>query len=199
MDPHAGVMPAPVFRQGAGRLCLDFIRTLRFRGTPQATEELVDEHALAAWAQTFAFLPPDQGAPMTASDVQNARRLREAVYELVLVSRSDDRTATPADPAVASVETAAQAPTPVPSLGSDGSLLWSATTPASSLLSLIARDTLDLVTSPLTSRVRDCAGPYCGALFLDSSRPGTRRWCSMDTCGNHAKKQGQRAKKANIR
>jgi len=44
------------------------------------------------------------------------------------------------------------------------------------------------------TRVRDCANPHCGVLFLDSSRPGTRRWCSMDTCGNRAKKDTLRHK-----
>ncbi|MCZ0991112.1 CGNR zinc finger domain-containing protein [Streptomyces diastatochromogenes] len=58
----------------------------------------------------------------------------------------------------------------------------------------MARDALDLITSPALDRVRDCAGPTCGALFLDTSRPGTRRWCSMDTCGNRAKKQALRRK-----
>lgn len=34
-------------------------------------------------------------------------------------------------------------------------------------------------------RVRVCPGEECGWLFLD--RRGTRRWCSMQTCGNKAK------------
>lgn len=34
-------------------------------------------------------------------------------------------------------------------------------------------------------RVRACA--RCGWLFLDSSRGGRRRWCSMSTCGNREK------------
>ena len=34
------------FRSGAGRPCLDFIRTLRYRGTPSETEELSDARAL---------------------------------------------------------------------------------------------------------------------------------------------------------
>jgi hypothetical protein len=28
----------------------------------------------------------------------------------------------------------------------------------------------------------------CGGLFLDTSRGGRRRWCSMATCGNKVKK-----------
>lgn len=34
-------------------------------------------------------------------------------------------------------------------------------------------------------RVRSCG--RCGWLFLDSSRGGRRRWCSMSTCGNREK------------
>ncbi|MGH1554964.1 CGNR zinc finger domain-containing protein, partial [Streptomyces sp. L7] len=52
------------------------------------------------------------------------------------------------------------------------------------------------MTSPSLTRVRDCAGPTCGALFLDTSRPGNRRWCSMGTCGNRAKKETLRGRTA---
>jgi predicted RNA-binding Zn ribbon-like protein len=36
-------------------------------------------------------------------------------------------------------------------------------------------------------RVRRCAHPACVLWFYDTSRNGTRRWCSMETCGNRAK------------
>src|SRR5690349_17566087 len=36
-------------------------------------------------------------------------------------------------------------------------------------------------------RVRACANADCVLWFLDTSRPGTRRWCSMATCGNRDK------------
>jgi predicted RNA-binding Zn ribbon-like protein len=36
--------------------------------------------------------------------------------------------------------------------------------------------------------MRQCADAKgCGWLFLDESRAGTRRWCSMGECGNRAK------------
>ncbi|MEV0611906.1 CGNR zinc finger domain-containing protein [Nonomuraea sp. NPDC050404] len=50
---------------------------------------------------------------------------------------------------------------------------------ALSLLSVHAAFTLP------AGRVRTCA--RCGWLFLDSSRGGRRRWCSMSTCGNREK------------
>lgn len=47
-------------------------------------------------------------------------------------------------------------------------------------------DALDLVReSP--GRVRECADPRCPVLFLDTSRNGSRRWCSMERCGARAK------------
>lgn len=36
-------------------------------------------------------------------------------------------------------------------------------------------------------RFRKCAAPDCGALFLDVSKTGRRRWCSMANCGNRNK------------
>ncbi|MEU7037524.1 CGNR zinc finger domain-containing protein [Streptomyces sp. NPDC046237] len=49
-----------------------------------------------------------------------------------------------------------------------------------------ARDYLDLLrTAP--DRIRSCAHDACILHFFDTSRNGTRRWCSMAICGNRAK------------
>ena len=45
----------------------------------------------------------------------------------------------------------------------------------------------DLLAGARLDRVRRCANPECGWLFLDDSRVGKRRWCSMQSCGNRAK------------
>jgi predicted RNA-binding Zn ribbon-like protein len=37
------------------------------------------------------------------------------------------------------------------------------------------------------ARVRNCANPDCPFWFLDTTRSGTRRWCSMTACGNRLK------------
>ncbi|MER6410770.1 CGNR zinc finger domain-containing protein [Streptomyces humidus] len=51
---------------------------------------------------------------------------------------------------------------------------------------LAARDCLTLLaTKP--DRIRGCAHEACALHFLDTSRNGGRRWCSMATCGNRAK------------
>jgi predicted RNA-binding Zn ribbon-like protein len=35
--------------------------------------------------------------------------------------------------------------------------------------------------------------------YLDTSRPGTRRWCSMEACGNQAKSAGLRQQRRQAR
>ncbi|MGW3814695.1 CGNR zinc finger domain-containing protein [Streptomyces sp. NPDC005046] len=51
---------------------------------------------------------------------------------------------------------------------------------------LAARDYLELLdTAP--DRIRHCAHDTCILHFFDTSRNGTRRWCSMAACGNRAK------------
>ena len=43
----------------------------------------------------------------------------------------------------------------------------------------------ELLMAPELARVRECES--CSWLFLDTSRNHTRRWCSMEDCGNVAK------------
>jgi len=40
-----------------------------------------------------------------------------------------------------------------------------------------------LLTSEEAARIRVCAGPDCGWMYVDRSRNGLRRWCQMETCG----------------
>lgn len=179
--------PVTRFRQGAGRLCLDFVRTLRRRGTPEVVEELPNASALRAWAIQCG---PLTGVPLPSESlVREARALREAIHELLTDSAASGRAAVRQR-----LNRFAALQTPSPLLTPEGGLRWQADDPVTAILALLARDALDLAMSPQLARVRECANPRCGALFVDSSRPGTRRWCSMEVCGNQAKKKSLRAK-----
>lgn len=59
----------------------------------------------------------------------------------------------------------------------EGDLNW--------ILAPVIKDARDLLLSDMLSRVRSC--PSCGWLFLDKTKNGTRRWCSMETCGGNVK------------
>jgi predicted RNA-binding Zn ribbon-like protein len=54
------------------------------------------------------------------------------------------------------------------------------------LLVAAVLDALDLVRET-PGRVRECAGPECPVVYLDTSRNRSRRWCSMERCGARAK------------
>ena len=51
----------------------------------------------------------------------------------------------------------------------------------------ILKAAIDLLSSEECGRLRLCANPDCGWVFLDQSRKGNRRWCSMRECGSRAK------------
>ncbi len=53
------------------------------------------------------------------------------------------------------------------------------------LLAPLAEDTMMMLTGVAAGRVRKCEG--CPVHFLDVSKKGSRRWCSMSLCGNKVK------------
>lgn len=128
--------------------------------------------------------------PATDDDLAATRRLR-AAHLRIAYALVDARPPARAD--VALVNRAAAAPPLVPRLA-EGTLALQpgAVEPAHSTL---ARDLQDLVAGPLADRVRVCAAADCGLLFVDASRPGRRRWCSMERCGNRQKTRTYRAQR----
>jgi predicted RNA-binding Zn ribbon-like protein len=120
-------------------------------------------------------------AAATDGDLVAARSLREAIYRL-LRARLDGAQAPRT--AVRTLNAAAAMPPPAPRLGSVAS---SPRAPVSAALSLLAREAIELLGSAAAERVRECASGSCSVLFLDRSRAGRRRWCSMKRCGNRAK------------
>lgn len=64
------------------------------------------------------------------------------------------------------------------------------------LLGPLAEATMMLFTAAPAERIRKCEG--CPVHFLDISKKGSRRWCSMNLCGNRIKVAAyQRRKRAN--
>jgi predicted RNA-binding Zn ribbon-like protein len=63
------------------------------------------------------------------------------------------------------------------------------TDPASMIADRLSDALVDLLRTADLSRLRSCPldDGGCGWLFLDRSRNLSRRWCSMDDCGAHAK------------
>lgn len=55
------------------------------------------------------------------------------------------------------------------------------------LVGLLAEQVADLLTKNLMGCLKKCENPQCIRHYLDTSRNQTRRWCSMERCGNRAK------------
>ncbi len=52
----------------------------------------------------------------------------------------------------------------------------------------VARAAVELLTSEKAARIRVCEDDRgCGYLFIDQTKNHSRRWCSMESCGNRAK------------
>lgn len=178
-----------IFR--SGRLCLAFCATVGERWR-RGFERLLTPGHLARWyAEASVTTDP---VPVTAADLDEARAVREAVHRTAQALTGGRR---PAARDVEIINRAAAAPPPVPRMDR-GAVLLAAAGPdrAASALSAVARDAIGLFTTADAWRLRECASPECGLLFLDLSRPGRRRWCSSNACGGKARAAAYRQRRA---
>lgn len=169
------------FKFRGGRLALDLPASLAGRRREVPSELLVEPRDLGRWlvAAGLAARAPD----IAPADVEHARELREAIYRLA-TTHVHHRPIATADRAV--VNRWAALPAPAPQLTSDGGLAWIGDG-VDAMLSAVARDAVELFGGAAVDRLRACDGDGCAIIFLDSSRAGQRRWCSMTGCGNKAK------------
>jgi predicted RNA-binding Zn ribbon-like protein len=173
-----------------GALCLELLTT-GGPGRLAAYEILREPAALLRWVAE-SRLPAGLRLAPDGTDVAAARALRDALWGMA-AARAHDGDADPAD--VGRVNAAAAAPPLVAGIGADGSRQWAPGATATQLLSTVARDAVDLFTGPYAHRIRECGSHDCQLLFVDTSRPGRRRWCSMERCGNRNKVRAHRARR----
>lgn len=181
------------FHFKSGRLCLDLAATVGERWR-RSFERLRTPTDLGRWFVEAGVLESERR--VSRSQLTAARELREAIYRTAKLGgsgRPDRRD-------VETINRWAARPPLAPRLAADGrTVARSAPRPVEAALATIARDAIDLVSGPLATRVRECARPDCALLFVDASRSGRRRWCSMEACGNRTKtaayRRRERAKK----
>lgn len=164
----------------AGRPCLDLAATVGERWR-RSFERLRAPEELGHWLVEAGIA--DSAPAVKQVELESARALRDAIYRAA--KRAGKGTLDPAD--VGQINRWAAGPAPVPQLDAQRRVCWVAAAPVEAALASIARDAIDLLSGPLATRVRECAAADCALLFVDTSRPGRRRWCSMDGCGNRAK------------
>jgi len=188
----------PRFELSAGALCLDFANSWGDRRRPESDRlagypALLDfgvESGLLAGSAAARLLRQARRDPHAATRTFTAAiALREALYR-IFSAQARGRRAQPAD--LGAVNRALQAALPhlrVTRRGEGYAWNWdeNGADALAAPLRPIARSAAELLTSDDLARVRECDGATCTWLFLDESRNRSRRWCSMESCGNRAK------------
>jgi predicted RNA-binding Zn ribbon-like protein len=183
----------------AGRLCLEFANTLDWHGSDHPEETLHSYDGLLLWAQDRRVVGDQEAArqqeraaqePELASQVyRQAIDLRDAVYR-TFASLAAGAQPTPDDLDRLNAVLAQSLPH-LRLVDTGGSFTWQwmdAGTALDRVIWDIALSASQLLTSPDLDRVRECADEHgCGWLFFDTTKNRSRRWCSMDGCGNRAK------------
>lgn len=166
----------------SGRLCLDFVHT-GGADERQRFEEWYTPRDLAEWLAASSL--QIAGIEVSADDLDVAYALREAIWHTALACIHHD----PLPPtAIECINQVARGPDLAPQfVGEHAYTFWTPSLTAPAALSTVARDAIALFTGEQARLIRQCANPRCLLLFVDASRPGKRRWCSMDRCGNRAK------------
>ena len=187
------VVPAP-----SDTLAIDFANTCYWRGSETPTETLTTPPALLDWVATTALTPPETLASLRAAWTEQpgeaADGLRQALAWREAIARTLTAAAAGKTPAASDVallnDGLARAPARQRLRQSPDGRGWEVPPAPATLATLLAPvlwSAGDLLAGPRLAAVRTCANPACRFLFLDDSKAGNRRWCSMAACGNRAK------------
>jgi predicted RNA-binding Zn ribbon-like protein len=184
-------------------LCVDFVNTLAPRGSTPA-ESLHNLREVLDWCSSNAGMMGKAGISAdTRASIEGWGRahpgadqslfgetiaLRESIYRILhgLASASDP----PVDDLEALNRALAASPQRRCIERTKGGFGWRAETASPTVATMLAPVLWSagaLLTGPQLAQIRECANDECLWLFVDDSRNGTRRWCSMQSCGNRAK------------
>jgi predicted RNA-binding Zn ribbon-like protein len=198
------------FHIGYGALCLDFANTVSWRGGRQAVDRLPAYREMVRFAQQ-SKLVSDAGARRLGHEAERRPRaaaralrdavaLREALYR-IFAGLAGARRPRPADLAILNSHLPG-AHARLRIVTADDRFAWASTGEGAALDGLrwtVARDAAVFLTTADLSRLRTCANPHCRWVFLDTTRNGVRRWCTMAVCGNRSKVRRHRQRARAVR
>ena len=165
----------------ANALSLELVNTVNSWHRP-TRDALADPSSTASWAahvgHPLATTPRESALP-------RARSLRGQLHAVFGAIAGHGE---PSAQGLAAIERAYREGLAAAHLRRTGptyGLAWPEPGSLDDLLARAAASAVTLLTAGPLDRVGEC--PSCGWLFLDTSRNGRRRWCSMDTCGARVK------------
>lgn len=182
-----------------GAIFLDFINTLD--RTPTETIPAFDEIApgyanLLAWSEAAGLLDNGQADALrriarkdgraAATVRRRAVELREALYQIVLAVMRGEH---PDTVALGTLDTEARQMQAAHQLAWNDGRLQDQLNPAANrmldtLLWPIVRSAMETLGGTGIARIHQCAAPDCQTIFLDTTKNGSRRFCSTNGCGN---------------
>ena len=189
-----------------GALCLDFVNTVGSRAAGGShIEHINDYNDLIEWARQGGMISEARAKQLLAHAARKpniARRvLGEALELREAIARATADLAAERRPAAADLA-AINAALPralahLEIVPSDHGFDWrfrEVDDALDSVLWPVVRSAADLLLHA-PPRIGKCESDTCGWLFVDTSRNHSRRWCTMDDCGNRAKARRHYAKR----
>ncbi len=186
--------PTPVeeLTQIGGHRCLDLANTLVAAEPPR--DSLTGIEDFRAWASRAGIAVDPASDPRSdAAALRRVRTLRDAIRAIAAATVAGK----PCPPEAAETLTEAAARSfrsrrlgPKP-----GGIGWQRVRrDLDSATDLLAMEAAALFADADGLRLKRCRGAHCGWFFIDRSRNGSRRWCSMADCGNRTKARRHRAR-----
>jgi predicted RNA-binding Zn ribbon-like protein len=192
METDVVETPLANLRIVAGNLALDFVNTSSGpRHGPADAEWLSSYEDFAAWSRRVGItaepsIEPASGAAALAA-LARVLACRDDMYEIFLAIADGSA---PPDQALRRLQLAyleALAHGQLISAGNGGRYQWRWDSGSSLLAPLwtVVAAAVELLTQGPADRIKPCHA--CRFLFIDLSKNGSRRWCSMEDCGKAAK------------
>jgi predicted RNA-binding Zn ribbon-like protein len=180
----------------AGNVALDFVNTAEERGHPDAGDALGTPADLRMWGKRYGLISaPAVGDDEDQAEFDRAIEARELLYALFL-ARGTGKPAAEAN--VARLTELGAAAYRAGSLlpNDDGSISWSwDRSKLTTIRHVVVTGAIDLLQAEPSARLKQCPGHQCGWFFLDTTKRGNRRWCSMAECGQDAKDEQRRLRR----
>ncbi|WP_294178412.1 CGNR zinc finger domain-containing protein [uncultured Schumannella sp.] len=170
----------------AGAECLDFAYALGTLPGARSAAPVETATSLGSWlAERVPRLAADDA---TDRDLLDARTLARAIARLAEARQAG---ASPESDDIDVINLVAATPDLPPRLAGGGRQAGATRIRIGQALSWLARDAIDVFSGD-PAALRRCGAADCDLVFRDESRTQSRRWCSMQRCGNRAKVRAHR-------
>jgi predicted RNA-binding Zn ribbon-like protein len=175
-----------------GHVALDFVNTAERRAHPGAGDALATAADLRMWGRRYGLIARSPSDKRAEAEFERAREARELLYALFLARARHRPLPKAALGPVAGLAAEAYRAARLEA-SRDGSLRWRwHRSELSTIRHVAVTSAIDLLHAEPSPRLKQCPGERCGWFFLDTTKRGNRRWCSMSECGQEAKNLNRR-------